>query len=84
MTLLLTMWFALANGIYRLNMNNGLKWACVVELVPLHFYNDHEKNMLQLTHPSQKKDERNIELSSPDQPTHLQPEAGLPQLTSNA
>ena len=47
MTLLLTMWFALAGDKYRYNVNNGLKWACEVEPVPVYFCNDYEKNMLQ-------------------------------------
>lgn len=43
----MTTWFALVNDIYtQHNMSTGLKWPCMVELVPLHFCNDHEKKML--------------------------------------
>lgn len=62
-------------------MSNDLKWACIVEIVPFHFCSDHE-NMLQLTHRSQKEDERDLEQSSPAPPTDLQGEARLPQMTS--
>ena len=61
-----------------------LEMASVAELAVLHFCRDHEKNMgsgdkeLQLTHWSQKEDERHRKQGSPSHPTECRLKQAFP------